>query len=110
MALKKKSTLKNTPSVTDKRRVQSRETVSAHAGFRSDSKETNLLIQAAKSATAEAMRSLKALDLPVTYLEKGIVYRRSADGRIVQIASVPKKPAKSISLTLKKGMILHAKK
>ena len=112
MAVKKKSATKKAPAKSgDRKRVTVKKS-SVNRSFRSDSKEANLLVQAARSATANAIRSLNALDLPVTYLEKGVVYRRSADGRIQEVLTLPVQGSYSsrTSIKLKKGMKLHAKK
>jgi hypothetical protein len=47
-----------------------------------------------------------AMDLVVTYIEKGVVYEEQPDGSKIQIDIVDTKPA---NITLKKGMILHGK-
>lgn len=74
--------------------------------FRKDVGQTNLLVKVGKISGRNAVRHSKAMDLVVTYIEKGVVYEEQPDGSKIQIDIVDTKPA---TITLKKGMILHRK-
>ena len=74
--------------------------------FRKDVGQTNLLVKVGKISGRNAVRRSKAMNLVVTYIEKGVVYEEKPDGSKVQIDIVNSKP---IEITLKKGMVLHGK-
>lgn len=75
--------------------------------FRIDSTHTNTLVRVGKISALNAIRASKALGLPITYIEKGYIYRESANGVREVLSKVPKQ---AVSTPLKKGMVLHAKK
>jgi hypothetical protein len=70
------------------------------------------LIKAGKASAANAIRTSKALGLTITYMEKGILYKEKPDGtkEIVKTTAWKKTASKKAVATLRKGMILHAKK
>lgn len=74
--------------------------------FRKDVGQTNLLVKVGKISGRNAVRRSKAMDLVVTYIEKGVVYEEKPDGSKTQIDIVDSKPT---GITLKKGMVLHGK-
>jgi hypothetical protein len=74
--------------------------------FRKDVSQTNLLVKVGKVSGRNAVRRSKAMDLVVTYIEKGVVYEEQPDGTKNQIDFVELHPAK---IPLKKGMILRGK-
>jgi len=74
--------------------------------FRKDVGQTNLLVKVGKISVRNAVRRSKAMDLVVTYIEKGVVYEEQLDDSKIQIDIVDTKRA---NITLKKGMILHGK-
>ena len=80
--------------------------------FRSDVKQTAILVKVGRVSAANAIRASKALDLPITYMQKGILFREFADGTQVKLTNeVIKKTVKKKSANvLKKGMVFHAKK
>lgn len=103
-----KKTAKNKPvkkAVTPK--VKKSTAKSALKSFKQDSKQTESLIKAGKAAATKAIRESKALELSITFMQKGILYKESPDGK----KTILKKPSKKrgASVTLKKGMILYAK-
>ena len=71
-----------------------------------------VLERAGRTSAANAIRASKALGLSITYMEKGIIYKEHTDGTKQIIASSRKAKAatKQPLKTLKKGMILYAKK
>jgi hypothetical protein len=75
--------------------------------FKQDSKQTESLIKAGKVSATQAIRESKALELSITFMEKGVLFKEAPDGK----KTIIKKPSKkrSTSITLKKGMILYAK-
>ena len=74
--------------------------------FRKDVSQTNLLVKVGKVSGRNAIRRSKAMDLVVTYIEKGVVYEEQPDGTKIQIDFVEINPSK---IPLKKGMILRGK-
>jgi exo-beta-1,3-glucanase (GH17 family) len=74
--------------------------------FRKDVSQTNLLVKVGKVSGRNAIRMSKAMDLVVTYIEKGVVYEEQPDGTKNQIDFVEINPSK---ISLKKGMILRGK-
>lgn len=80
--------------------------------FKSDVKETALLVKAGHIGAANAIRESRALGLPITYLENGTIYKEYPDGTKEKIGTVPvkKRASNKEGLTLKKGTVLHARK
>ena len=78
--------------------------------FRPDIKQTNALQKLGLTGASNAIRASKALGLPITYMENGVVVREQSNGvkEILVTLAIP--PTKSTALSLKKGMIFHAKK
>ena len=76
--------------------------------FKSDAKHTAMLMKAGREAAANAIRTSKALGLPISYIENGAVIKELANGIKIIIKAATDNNLPSISL--KKGMILHAKK
>jgi hypothetical protein len=76
--------------------------------FRSDVKQSAALVKIGRKAALGAIRTSKALNLPITYMKNGKLLVEHADGKMDVLATI-KTPDKKIT-TLKKGMILHAKK
>ena len=77
--------------------------------FKADIKETTSLIKAGREAATNAIRTSKALGLPISYIEKGAVIKELANGtKIVVKAATDNNNLPTI--LLKKGMIFHAKK
>ena len=74
--------------------------------FRKDVGQTNLLVKVGKISGRNAVRRSKAMDLVVTYIEKGVVYEEQPDGSKIQIDIVERNPAQ---ISFKKGMVLHGK-
>jgi hypothetical protein len=83
--------------------------------FKSDTKETAVLLKAGKKGASLAIRESKALGLTITYLENGILYKEYADGtkEVIQNSKEDKlaipSSSKKNQIKFKKGMILHAK-
>lgn len=80
--------------------------------FQSDARETNTLIKAGRVGAANAIRASRALGLPITYMENNILYKEYPDGKREKIEQKDKvKPIpKKTNTSLKKGMVLHARK
>lgn len=80
--------------------------------FRSDARQTATLIKVGRTGAANAIRASKALGLPITYLQNGVLYKEYADGtkEIIETGTVKKNGIKEGANRLKKGMVLHAKK
>ena len=74
--------------------------------FRKDVGQTNLLVKVGRLSGRNAVRRSKAMDLVVTYIEKGVVYEEHPDGSKIQIDIVERNPAQ---ISFKKGMVLHGK-
>ncbi|MFM7021144.1 MAG: hypothetical protein ACKOXC_10130 [Aquirufa sp.] len=74
--------------------------------FRKDVGQTNLLVKVGKTSGKNAVRRSKAMNLVVTYIEKGVVYEEQPNGSKIQIDIVERNLAK---ISLKKGMVLHGK-
>lgn len=78
--------------------------------FRTDAKQTAILVKVGRNGAANAIRASKALGLPITYLERGVIVRELPNG-VKEIVAKVKRPVVNKSVaSLKKGMILHAKK
>jgi hypothetical protein len=75
--------------------------------FRSDRLQIKKLLEAGKSAVSNAIKESKKLGLTITYIKDGYLINEFPDGRKENITKL--KPVKVIP-TLKKGVILHAKK
>ena len=78
--------------------------------FRTDAKQTATLVKVGRKGAANAIRASKALGLPITYLERGVIVRELPNGVKEIIAKVKRPVANKSVASLKKGMILHAKK
>lgn len=81
--------------------------------FRMDVKETAILIKAARESAANAIRTSKALNLPITYMQNGVVIKEQANGVkeiLIPKINTPKPTKKQTTIKLKKGMVLYAKK
>ena len=78
--------------------------------FRPDGKHSAILQKMGRVGAANAIRASKALGLPITYMEKGVVVRELSNGVKEIIAAVPSTVGKKTGCSLKKGMIFHAKK
>jgi hypothetical protein len=78
--------------------------------FTQNVKQTANLIRAGRAGAANAIRTSKALGLPITYMEGGTVIQESPNGDKKVITTVTKASIKTPANSLKKGMILHAKK
>jgi hypothetical protein len=83
---------------------------SAATAFRSDSRHTATLVKIGSSGAIDAIRSSKALGLPITYMLNGIVYREQPDGskEIIKESKRKRVIVKGDNI-LKKGVILHAR-
>ena len=104
-AIKKKITKKTTSKKIGKSAAVAKVT------FRPDARQTAALVKLGLAGAANAIRATKALGLPITYLQNGILYRENADGTKEIIIPQPvKRQAKKTAPLLKKGMVLHAKK
>lgn len=75
--------------------------------FIQDSKQTKSLIKAGKTSAIKAIRESKALELSMTFMQKGVLYKEDPDGKKTILKKSPKK--RGTSILLKKGMILYAK-
>lgn len=80
--------------------------------FRSDARQTATLVKVGRAGAANAIRATKALGLPITYMQNGVLYREYPDGvkEIIVTVAVKKALTKKSSHPLKKGMVFHAKK
>lgn len=56
----------------------------------SDEEMTELLIQAAKDASAKAVKRAEAHGSPIQYVEDGKLYERTADGKVRFIEDMPR--------------------
>jgi hypothetical protein len=77
--------------------------------FKADAKHTAILIKAGHNTAANAIRVSKALGLPITYIEAGVIIQEMPDGikNVISVANNTKNaPAFSF---LKKGMVLYKK-
>ena len=83
-------------------------TSQSNVRFRADAKQTAALVSAAKTGTSKAIRASKALGLPITYLENGIIYEEKADGSRISLKKVNNVSQAPLKLT--RGTIFHAKK
>lgn len=78
--------------------------------FRPDGKQSAILQKMGRVGAANAIRASKALGLPITYMEKGVVVRELSNGVKEIIAAAPSTVGKKTGCSLKKGMIFHVKK
>ncbi len=78
--------------------------------FRGDAKQTATLIRAGRTGAATAIRASKALGLPITYMENGVIVRELPNGVKEIVVTATKSGLKKSSTSFKKGMIFHAKK
>ena len=80
--------------------------------FKSDARQTASLVKAGRDGAAQAIRASRALGLPITYLQNGIIYKEYPDGSKEKIGSgaIKKRVRKETGQVLKKGMLLHARK
>lgn len=78
--------------------------------FRTDARQTATLVKVGRNGAANAIRASKALGLPITYMEKGVIVRELPNGVKEIVAMVNKPVVKKSVVSFKKGMILHAKK
>ncbi|HCQ13871.1 MAG TPA: hypothetical protein DIU01_11505 [Flavobacterium sp.] len=75
--------------------------------FRLDYAQTKSLVKAGKIAATNALRHSKALDLSITFIDKGVVYEELPNGAKNVVATI-ETPDNTVH-TFRKGMILHAK-
>jgi hypothetical protein len=78
--------------------------------FRQDIKQTATLVKAGRTGAANAIRRSKALGLPITYMEGGAVIQELPNGVKNVLTTVTDASINTPAISLKKGMILHAKK
>lgn len=83
------------------------ETLTKKIIFRSNLKEVNLLLHAAKKASIKAIRENKAMGLSFLYTKNNQLVRENPDGKI-EIVTKNNKILNS-TLKIKKGSILYAK-
>ncbi len=110
VSLNKKVKRNSAHKSVKKRSVEATDLGSKQPVFRSDFKQTATLVKIGHTGAVNAIRSSKALGLPITYMQNGIIYREHPDGSKEIIterkAKIVSKEAKG---SLKKGMIFHAK-
>ena len=72
--------------------------------------ETECLIKIGQSSARNAIRASKALGLPITYMERGVLYRETPDGQ-KEVITDSSENTKSVVTPkkIKKGMVLYAK-
>ena len=78
--------------------------------FRADAKQTATLVKVGRSGAASAIRASKALGLPITYMVRGVVIQELPNGVKMVVTTVTKPVMNKPVISLKKGMIFHAKK
>ena len=59
--------------------------------FKSDSKETSVLVKAGINAAKNAIRTSKALGLDITFMQNGIVYKEKPNGELKVYETSPRK-------------------
>jgi hypothetical protein len=70
--------------------------------------DAELLSKIAEESSAQAVREAKALGLTVTYLENGVIYRESADGKREKVMTIEKK--KKLPFNIKPGQKIRVRK
>ncbi len=105
---KKSAKIKTSKTVTKSATV----TKAGRVSFRSDARQTATLVKVGRAGAANAIRATKALGLPITFMQNGVLYKEYPDGtkEIIITAAVKKTLPKKASHPLKKGMVFHAKK
>ncbi len=78
--------------------------------FRQDVKQTATLVRVGRAGAANAIRASKALGLPITYMEGGAVIQELPNGVKNVLTTVTDTRINTPAISLKKGMIFHAKK
>lgn len=108
----KKEISKTTVKKTTVKEIKAISTSKSTKNFRTDAKQVAVLERAGRTSAANAIRASKALGLSITYMQKGIIYKEHTDGtkQIIAASGKAKAAAKQPLKTLKKGMILYAKK
>jgi hypothetical protein len=76
--------------------------------FKSDTKETAVLLKAGKKGASLAIRESKALGLTITYLENADGTKEVIQNSKEDKLAIPSSSKKN-QIKFKKGMILHAK-
>lgn len=78
--------------------------------FRTDKKQTAILIRVGRVGATNAIRASKALGLPITYIERGSIIQELPNGVKKIVTTVTGAGTNTTVSSLKKGMIFHAKK
>ena len=78
--------------------------------FRHDERQTATLVRIGRAGAVNAIRASKALGLPITYIERGTVIQELPNGVKNVVTAVTEARITTPAISLKKGMILHAKK
>lgn len=78
--------------------------------FKADARKTIILEKIGRESASNAIRASKALGLPITYMERGLVIQELPDGVKIIISPLIPSKIETPEILLKKGMILHAKK
>lgn len=77
--------------------------------FRQDIKQTATLVRVGRAGAANAIRASKALGLPITYMEGGAVIQELPNGVKNVLTTLTGARINTPAISLKKGMIFHAK-
>lgn len=78
--------------------------------FRQDVRQTATLVRVGRAGAANAIRASKALGLPITYMEGGAVIQELPNGVKNVLTTITDARINTPAISLKKGMIFHAKK
>jgi hypothetical protein len=113
--IRKSAAGKVAPKVVPKRVVaknahkNSAKKAGGKVAFRSDARQTATLVRVGRNGAANAIRASKALGLPIIYMEKGVIVSELPDG-VKETVKLKKPVVKKSAVSVKKGMILHAKR
>lgn len=77
--------------------------------FRQDAKQTATLIKVGRAGAANAIRRSRALGLPITYMEGGAIIQELPNGVKNVLTTASGASINTPAISLKKGMIFHAK-
>jgi hypothetical protein len=78
--------------------------------FRQDVRQTATLVRVGRAGAANAIRASKALGLPITYMQEGAVIQELPNGVKKVLTTITDARINTPAISLKKGMIFHAKK
>lgn len=112
-AVVNKSARKITPRKNAAKKVHKATVLVKRTGkiaFRGDAKQTAILVRVGRAGAANAIRASRALGLPITYIERGAVIQELPNGVKNIVVAATDAVINNPAISLKRGMIFHAKK